>query len=91
MSIARKLGGWFRFKDWGAPDPDSEKLHEAMHAARYSLALLTQTQAYHILEAAEAYCHFAGHPTDTKSVLDQLRLLRRAVKDHRAVAEKEPT
>lgn len=89
MSIVRKLGGCFLFKDWGAPDPDSKKLHEAMHTARYSLASLTQTQSYHILEAAEAYCHFAGHPADTKSVLDQLRLLRRAVKDDRAVAEKE--
>lgn len=76
----RLIHGTFHFEDWCAPDPHGEKLHEYMHTARYNLAALTQTQAYTILSAAEAYCHFAGHPASTKDILAQLRELRRAVR-----------
>jgi hypothetical protein len=72
--------GRFYFEDWTAPDPDDEKLHEAMHTARYALSRLTQAEAYRILGAAEAYCHFAGHPAPTKNIVEQLRKLRRRVR-----------
>lgn len=81
--------GWFRFEDWAAPDPHDEKLGEAMHAARYDIARLTQDQAYRILAAAEAYQHYAGHPAATASILRQLRRLRRAVREHVAAGAGE--
>lgn len=86
----RLIGSWYRFKDWGAPDPDNEKLEEAMHCARYSLPRLTQSEAYTILAAAEAYLHFAGHPAATKNIVEQLRDLRRAVKSTRKGKEVTP-
>lgn len=79
----KKIGGWYRFEDWIAPDPDDEKLSQALHTARYNLAGLTQTDAYRILSAAEAYCHFAGHPASDTSILGQLRTLRNRIKAER--------
>ena len=76
------LHGIFFFEDWQAPNPDDKKLHDAMHQARYGLKHLTQDQASRILEAAEAYCHFAGHPASDRLILDQLKLLRAATREH---------
>jgi hypothetical protein len=75
--------GTFFFEDWCAPDPDDDDLSDAMHTARYALAHLTQGQAYKILAAAEAYCHFAGHVASNGSILPQLRKLRAAVRETR--------
>jgi hypothetical protein len=61
-------------------DPEYEPLGEAMHAARYDLKNLTQTQAYLILGAAECYRHLAGHPARTKDIIKQLRRVRKAVR-----------
>ena len=41
-----------------------------------------------ICEAAEAYRHYAAHPAGTESVVAQLRILRRAIRD--AALEPEP-
>lgn len=73
--------GWIRFEDWGAPHPDWSGLAESMHTARYDLARLTQQDAYRILAAAEAYCHFAGHPASDTSIAKQLKELRKAVRE----------
>lgn len=62
-------------------DPEDEKLHEAMHTARYDLKRLTQDQAYRILSAAEAYVHLAAHPAGNKLIIDQLRRVRKAVRE----------
>lgn len=83
----RTRAGWLYFKDWGAPDPHDERLGESLHTLRYNLKGATQTDAYRVLAAAEAYCHFAGHPASTKGILEQLRELRRRV---RALAEEKP-
>lgn len=83
----RLVGSWYRAADWGAPDPDNEELGEALHCARYCLTRLTQSQAYTVLAAAEAYLHFAGHPAATKDIVAQLRVLRRAVKATRKGAK----
>lgn len=71
---------YLRFDGWVAPDPRDEDLHQAMHAARYSLSSLTQAEAYRILAAAEAYIHFAAHPAPTADIVKQLRELRTRVR-----------
>lgn len=78
--LHRHAHGRYFFEDWSTPDPHDQALNEAMHTARYNLAALTQTQAYLILAAAEAYQHFAGHPARTEDILHQLRRVRRAVR-----------
>ena len=84
---------WFHFEDWGAPNPDDPGLGEALHTARYDLANLTQTQAYRICEAAEAYRHFAGHVAPNRLIVPQLQKLRARVRQQRALDpdEKEGT
>ncbi len=72
-----------RFDGWSSPDPEDPALSEALHRARYSLSRLTQSDAYLILAAAEAYLHFSAHPTSTESVAAQLRELRARVKRRR--------
>lgn len=79
----RLLHGNFFFGEWMAPDPDDEALHDSMHRARYDMGSLTQQDLYRILRAAEAYCHFAGHPAANTSIIPQLRDLRRAVRSNR--------
>jgi hypothetical protein len=79
--------GRFYFTDWSAPDPDDEKLNEAMHTARYDLNRLTQDQAYLILSAAEAYCYYSGHPAANKSIFKQLAELRAAIRAKRVREE----
>jgi len=77
---------WIKLADgtrW--PDPSSEALSEAAHTARYGLATLTQSQAFHLCAAVEAYCHLATHPAGTESVVAQLRMLRRALKERQRV------
>ena len=72
---------YFRFGDWSALNPTHETLLTALWTARYSLATLTQSQAVTICEAAEAYQHYAAHPAGTESVVAQLRILRRGIRD----------
>jgi hypothetical protein len=79
--MTKKEHGKFWFGDWSSPNPHDEDLHEAIHCARYNLENLTQIQMYRILQAAESYCHFAGHPGTTESIVKQLRELRTAVKN----------
>jgi hypothetical protein len=86
--MKKLLHGTFFFEDWQAPDPDDERLHDAMHKARYGLEHLTQQEAYRILAAAGAYCHFAGHPASNKSILSQLGKLRAAVRQNRKAPNK---
>ena len=74
------MHGKIFFGGWMAPDPRDPALGESMHTARYALASLTQQDAYRILSAAEAYCHFADHPAPTRWILEKLRVLRRAVR-----------
>jgi len=75
-----KKHGLFWFGDWSMPDPHEHKLAKAMWKARYCLDKLTQDEAYKILCAAESYCHLAGHPASTESIIKQLRAIRRAVR-----------
>ena len=82
MSTPRRAHGRYFFEDWSVADPEDEKLLEAMHTARYNLEALTQDQSFRVLSAAEAFLHFASHPATNKSILNQLRLLRRAVRDN---------
>lgn len=79
--------GRYYFTDWSMADPEDASLEAAMHKARYDLANLTQEEAYRILAAAEAYVHLASHPADNRSILDQLRAVRSAV---RAMRRKSP-
>lgn len=78
--MGRRVGTRLVFADWSAPDPYSEELDAALHAARYSPGALTDTQRHLILSAAEAYLHFAGHPAPNRSILRQLADLRRTAK-----------
>lgn len=71
-----------RFNEWSVINPLHDQLSEAMWVARYSLNNLTQSQAYLLCEAAEGYIHFTAHPTTTKSIIDQLRKVRRKVRRH---------
>ena len=76
--------GWMRFNEpgpeqWSMTDPDYEPLHEAAHTARYSLANLTQTQAYILCSAFESYHHLMTHPCGTEYAISQLRAVRRAL------------
>ena len=75
--------GVFRFADWTMPDPDDRELGLALHTARYDLTRLTQSQAYSILAAAEAYCHLAGHVAPNRMVIPQLESVRAAVRANR--------
>lgn len=70
-----------RFGDWSMTNPDYTPLHEALWVARYNLNNLTQTQAYLLCAAVEDYLHLVAHPTTTKSVIEQLRKIRTAVKN----------
>jgi hypothetical protein len=79
--LPRRLHGRLFFEDWMMIDPEYEPLGEAMHAARYDLEHLTQEQAYLILDAAEAYVHLAAHPAGNKLIIDQLRRVRKAVRE----------
>lgn len=63
------------------PDPKCPALAEAAWIARHQLARLTQTQAYHLLAAVEAYQHLAAHPAGTESTVATLRALRRALRE----------
>lgn len=76
----KKYGTYYHFKDWTVIDPNSDRLHEAMHTARYAKDALSQSDLYDILAAAEAYIHFAAHPATTESIVTQLRQLRRVVR-----------
>ncbi len=78
------LHGAFWFEDWHMPDPDDTQLQKALWTARYKRSSLTQLDAYRILNAAESYCHLAGHPASTKSIIAQLRKLRTAVRKNRS-------
>lgn len=71
------------FTDWVAPNPDDAGLAESLRTARHSRANLTKQDAYRICAAAEAYVYFAGHPSDTRGIVAQLRTLRRAVRANR--------
>lgn len=70
-----------RFEDWSMANPECTKLHDALWTARYNLNSLTQTQAYLLCEAVESYRHLTAHPTSTKSIIAQLRKVRRLVKE----------
>ena len=72
-----------RFDDWSMTNSEYEPLLEAMWTARYDLKGLTLTQAYLLVEACESYRHLVAHPTSTKSIIAQLRKVRRAIKDGR--------
>lgn len=81
VSEGRLIGSWYRFKDWCAPDPDSDALHESMWTAVHARERLTAEDALRLASAADAYCHFVGHPAATNAqIIEQLRDLRRAVK-----------
>ena len=82
VSTPRRAHGRYFFEDWSVADPEDKKLLEAMHTARYNLEALTKDQSFRVLAAAEAFLHFASHPATNKSILNQLRLLRRAVRDN---------
>jgi len=68
------------FDEWSAPDPFGVKLNESLHKFRYDLKNCDQADAYRVLAAAEAFCHFAGHPAGNNSMCKQLRELRNAIK-----------
>ncbi len=79
--------GWLRFnyegpERWSMPDPEHGPLHEAMHTARYSLANLTQTQAWLLCSVAETYHHLMTHPCGTEYAVSQLRAVRRALAEN---------
>ena len=78
----RLMHGIYVFGDWQAPNPYDPGLTDALHTARYNLKALTRAEAFRILQAAEAYVHFASHPTTTASVIAQLRELRRVVREN---------
>jgi len=82
--------GWIRFTEgvspidgrpdgWSMPDPEYGPLGEAAHTARYSLANLTQSQAYLLCSAFETYHHLMTHPSGTEYAVHQLRAMRRAL------------
>ena len=61
------------------PDPQYEALADAAHTARYSLANLTQVQAWLLCQVAETYHHLMTHPCGTEYAVGQLRAMRRAL------------
>lgn len=79
MSAAAN-GSRLVFEDWAMPDPNNESLIEALHALRWFPEEMTAGQRYLVGAAADAYLHLAAHPAPTKSVVAQLRQLRRAVR-----------
>lgn len=70
-----------RMPGYTIADPESERLGEAMHRARYNLSQITQGDAYLILGAAEAYIHLTTHPAGTERMVSKLRAIRRALKE----------
>ena len=66
-------------------NPNYEPLHEALWTARYDLKALSQTQAYLICSAVEDYLHLVAHPGTTNSIIKQLRIIRKAVKNGEGV------
>jgi hypothetical protein len=79
--MPEKKHGLYWFDDWSITDPHDSELSDAMWTARHNQENLERNQLWKILRAAEDYCHFAGHPATTKSIIKQLRQVRRAVRD----------
>lgn len=77
--------------DWSMPNPFDPDLTSALHTARYHMSILTQSQAFAICAAAEAYLHFASHPADTASIISQLRKLRARVRADDSVPFRDRT
>lgn len=77
--------GWIRFGEgserWSAPDPQDDERGEAMHAARYDLAGMTQTQAFQLAEMAEAYCYLLATCPTTALAIEKVREIRRTVRE----------
>lgn len=77
--------GWIRFGEgserWSAPDPQDDERGEAMHAARYNFASLTQTQAYQLAEMADAYVYLLVTCPTTEMAIEKVREIRRAVRE----------
>lgn len=54
-----------------------------MHAARYNLAGMTQTQAFMLAEMAEAYVYLLATCPTTEGAVAKVREIRRAVAGER--------
>jgi hypothetical protein len=65
----------------------SERVQEASYCARYCLAKLTQTQAFHLSSSVSTFEFFISGDTTMKDAIKRLRQLRRAVHE----LDEEPT
>jgi len=83
-----RSSGLIWFENWSMSDPDDHTLNEALWTANHNRQALTKIDMNRICRAASDFVHLAGHPTTNKSVITQLRKLRKAVKYFRAEAEK---
>lgn len=90
--VSRRAHGWIYFNEraqrWQMPDPTDEARQSAAHAARYDLEHMTQTQAFNLAEAFEAYHHLMTHPGGVEYAVGQLRAMRRAIREDNG--EREP-
>jgi hypothetical protein len=84
-----KMYGLIRFEDWSMSDPDDNILSEALWKAIHNKVALSEIDMNRICRAASDFVHLAGHPATNKSIITQLRKLRKAVKHFRSEAEKE--
>lgn len=87
MSVIRlPFGETDPAKRYSFPDPDSEKLHDAAHAARYAPETLTKGQAMWLAEIASAYFSLTTYELGQEHCVAKLRDIwraRRAVKSAR--------
>jgi len=68
---------------WSITDPESEALHEAAHAARYSPEHITKYQLLLLASAVSDYHYLATGATwfSLKTAVDKLKDIIRAVRD----------
>ena len=63
------------------PDPLSPQVRDAAYRARYHMAELTQTDCFHLATCANVMAHLLGGDYPIKWVIDNLRKLRKAIRD----------
>jgi len=87
-TLARARAGWDAALH-GMIEAEEESKRLAIRAEKAEKEAKTwKDWSLTICEAAEAYRHYAAHPAGTESVVAQLRILRRAIRD--AALEKKP-
>ena len=67
-------------RSYSMPDPRDRALDDSMYALRHNPDP-NRSDVLRVLDAAELYVYFATSRSPTKTIVTQLRELRRAVKD----------